>query len=282
MDLKLPQNICAGLDIGKSSTKFVALRMVKGRIELVKHAIFHAREEGLVDEEEVVEHVAGWLRELEMDETETRIGLPQYMAMSQVSDFPEAEGQQLDDMVQYEVRQLGGLTDEEFIHDYVRLNPFDDQQNPVFLAECRESVIENRLQRLGPAGIHVEAIHMDGQALADVYLQNQPEDEKDKQILLLDIGGENSTLALVRDGQLIHVGSFLFGGDFFNEALAKRYGMNVADAERMKRSLVRCATWSRGRLSAPWGGGAGTRSGPTGWSRSLANRSTSRRRPGPR
>ncbi len=226
----------AGLDIGQTTTKLVVVERAGKKTRVVKTALFDHREEGLVDEQEVVEHLGAWLNEAGAMKAECRIGLPQYMAMTQVSNFPPGINGKLDEMVQYETQQLAGLTDEVFLQDYMRLQPFEGFENPVLLAVCRDSVIENKLNTLAPAEIPIEALHMEGSALCEAYLHQMPEEEKDKLVLVLDVGSENTTMGLVLKGQVIHLGSFLFGGDFFTEALAKHLGVNEMEAERVKKT----------------------------------------------
>ncbi|RMD79670.1 MAG: hypothetical protein D6820_07920 [Lentisphaerae bacterium] len=231
-------NKFAGLDTGLSTTSLVVLGRPRRRNApppVLGTYLFDHRKEGLVDEQEVIEHLPAWLRECQASGLETCIALPQYLSITQVSEFPAVKGPQLEQMIAYETQQLAGLTDEVFLHDHMQLKPFGGHANPVLLAVCRESVIDARLDALEPSQIPIAGIHMAGHMLAEAYLRFQPEEDREKMILLLDIGSENSTMVLVYQGQIIHLGSFLFGGDFFTEALAAKQHVNEAEAERIKK-----------------------------------------------
>ncbi len=248
----------AGLDIGQTSTKLVVLEKKGDGARLVKTAIFRNREEGIIDTEELGEHLLSWLREQNCSNLDHFLGLPQYMVMTQIADFPPGSESKLEEMVSYETQQLAGLTDEAFIHDHRRLKGFYRYQNPVLIAVCRESMVTHQLEILDARELKINNLFMNGQALytsflnsrpdkapesmfrqivaGDTYVASHPDKALDGIGLLLDIGAENTTLTVVFEGQILHVSSFLFGGDFFTEALARHLGSSELETEKTKRN----------------------------------------------
>jgi len=92
-----------------------------------------ARAEGIIDDVELRHSVAEWLRQIGWASRELSLGLPQYLTTTQVSDFPPDVTDGLDEMVAYETRQLAGLSEESFIHDYQVMGPRYGRKNPVLI-----------------------------------------------------------------------------------------------------------------------------------------------------
>ncbi len=246
--MPLNTNIAVGLDIGQASTKLVILRRAKNQVKVVKTAIFRNWEEGIVSPEEVAEHLGQWVREQDVGSREIVLGVPQYLAICQLSDFPPAKSQQLEEMVRLETQQLAGLSDEAFLHDYRQLTPFDHYQNPVLIGVCKESAIWDRLEPLLEYQLNISDLGMDGQALVSAWEQAVPAAERAKGLqMILDIGVENATLVLTKDGQSVYVGSCLSGGQVFTNALMRHLNLPEAEAERAKRDT----RIIRGHLDSP-------------------------------
>ncbi len=225
----------AGLDVGQTATKAIVLEKQGGSARVVKCLSFRNRDEGLMDQTEVADHLSVWLREQGVADNDFVVGLPQYMAMTQLTDFPPVKGAQLDDLVAYETQQLAGLTDEVFIHDHQELQPFFHYDNPVLLGVCREAMIENRLSVFTKSNLKLDRMCLDGQALLATYLDQRREAAAaDELVLLLDIGAENTTMVLVLGDQAVYYNSFLFGGDFFTEQLSRHLGVSEIEAEKTK------------------------------------------------
>ena len=110
-----------GLDIGQTSAKLVVLSRSGKKAILRRAEVFSSRDEGIRgdDELELFNAVGGWLKDMKLGVPHVYLGMPQYMATTQVSDFtPGAKGEDLEKMVGFETMQLSGLSDERFLYDY--------------------------------------------------------------------------------------------------------------------------------------------------------------------
>lgn len=228
--------LAVGLDVGQTATKLVVLKGGRKGPQLVHSAIFRNRDEGILSEEELGEHLRGWLADQGYGKHEVIASLPQYLAIAQISDFPSVKGR-LDELVAQETQHLAGLSDEAFISGYAPLPPFGRYQNPVFIGVCRESAVNHRLSALTAGQLRVGDLVMEGQALARACRRLLPAaalGAPGEAHLLLDIGLENSTLVVTQQGYPAYVASILFGGDRFTAALAAHLGCSRPDAERHK------------------------------------------------
>ncbi len=224
-----------GLDIGQAEVKAVALAVRGKQVQLLKSQVLDIREEGFLDEAELRSSVAEWLDENGWSGAELSLGLPQYLTTTQISDFPAGVNKGLDEMVAYETRQLAGLSDENFLHDYHVMAPAYGRKNPVLIGICRESVIRETARSLKTAGIELAELSMNGLAVANTFFHVQPEAlDVDEPQMLVDIGAQSSTMVVVAGGEVLFIGSLLFGGEKVTEALAKHLGTSDEDAERAK------------------------------------------------
>lgn len=230
-----------GLDVGQTTTKMVALEAIRGNAVVRHVAVFQNRDEGILGEEELGAPLGQWLADLGYAETDTVLGIPQYLAIVQLADFPSGVGgkDRLEDMVAYETQHLSGLTDESLVHGFHQLTPFHIYQNPVLIGVCREGVIQNRLNTVSDAHLTVADLGLNGVALANTFFWEQrrkSEKANPGLELLLDIGAESTTCVLIFAGQITNVASFMFGGESFTDALAQHLMISHDEAEKTKLS----------------------------------------------
>lgn len=238
-------HIALGLDVGQTSVKAVLLsrsRKGQGRFR-VRCEQLSLWEEGILDEGELYKTLASWLREKKLLGISTCVGLPQYLTTPQICDFPPGiEGELLDKMVRDETMHLSGLSDERFVYDYQVLPPAFGRNNPSLIGICRETVVQEQYDRLADIKVNVQDMAMNGLAMVNAFFYLHPrERENGKLQLLLDLGTENSTLAIVAQGQVLHVSSLMFGSRRITKALAQEFGCTENEAELRKKTYQ--AAW---------------------------------------
>jgi type IV pilus assembly protein PilM len=222
-----------GLDLGSACFKSVVLGLHEGKPVLVRQHCLGLRTQGILNEADLNAAAADWLQRTECAGLPAAVGLPQFLSTTQLIDFPPGTGEAgLDEMVAFETRQLAGLSDEEFVHDYHALPPGFGRRNPVLIGICRESVIRERMAALQQAGIAVPRLAMNGIAAVNSLLHLHPETRRGQEpILLVDIGQENSTAVILAAGQPLFVGSLLFGAEKLVKAVMAREDLQEAAAE---------------------------------------------------
>lgn len=234
------RNIGIGLDIGQTTVKALRVdRRGKG-VALSRAALFDIREEGILDESELSGSMAAWLKdELKWQDQRLCVALPQYLATTQISDFTAGvKPDELAKMVHYETRQLAGLSEESFIYDYQTMTPAHGRSNPVLIGICRETAIDEQVGRLTALGLHVGDVAMSGLAAVNALVHLHPEEGIGQEPrLVIDIGHENSTVLIMAGGEVLYVGSMMFGSLRFTQALAHALGCSEAEAESLKRTL---------------------------------------------
>ncbi len=233
------QKQAVGLDIGQTGAKLVCLERRGRRVVLTRREVLDAREEGILDVDDLYHSIGKWLGELKLLERRMCLGMPQYLATTQVSDFaPGAKPDELEKMVGYETQQLAGLSEETFISDYQVMQPAYGRQNPVLIGVCRETTVEEYAARATEEGIRLSDVAMSGLAIANTFFHLHPEEVNVKAPqLLVDIGHENASILVVASGQVLYVGSLMFGALRFSQAMAHSLGCSEQEADKLKRTL---------------------------------------------
>lgn len=228
-----------GIDLGSASAKAVVVRVENKVPRLVAVDTLDTGAEGILNENELYASVAGWLREAAWAQGEQTVGLPQYLATTQISDFPALVQDGLEDMVRYETQQLAGLSDESFVHDFQVLEPGHGRRNPILIGLCRESVVRGRIQALQSAGLHPTSLGMNGLASLNALFFLHPEAAQDgnQPQVLIDIGQDTCTIVVFCGSRPLYTGTLDFGSHMLTEALLERAGGDERKAEQRKREL---------------------------------------------
>lgn len=227
--------IAIGLDIGLATTKMVVLEQRGNGAKVRFAATLDQRDEGILSTVELQEALTKWLSQCRFRDAETVIGIPQSMTNLRLTDFPPASGQQLAEMVEYDVQQFAGLSDESFRHDFYQQKPFADFKNPVLVGICAAPLVTRQLGNIDNVPFNVADIGMDGIALANSFGALYKKQAKEGLLLLLDIGANGTTMVILDEGKIAYVGSFPYGGDMFTEGLGQAQGVPDAEAERLKK-----------------------------------------------
>lgn len=136
--------------------------------------------------------------------------------------------------------------DREIIHVLPQAFVVDDQdgiREPVGMSGVRLEVevhivtaavtsVQNVIRAVNRAGLTVHDIVLEPLASAESVLYA---DEKELGVLLIDIGGGTTDLALFRDGVVWHTGILALGGDHITNDIAVGLRTPAADAEDLKR-----------------------------------------------
>jgi len=136
--------------------------------------------------------------------------------------------------------------DREIIHVLPQTFVVDDQdgvRNPIGISGARLEAevhivtgavtsIQNVIRCVNRAGLTVQDIVLQPLASAEAILSA---DEKELGILLVDLGGGTTDLALLRDGVVWHTGVLALGGDHITNDIAVGLRTPTAEAEQLKQ-----------------------------------------------
>lgn len=136
--------------------------------------------------------------------------------------------------------------DREIIHVLPQTYVVDDQdgvKEPLGMSGVRLEVevhivtaavtsVQNVIRSVNRAGLTVQDIVLEPLAASEAILSP---DEKELGVLLLDIGGGTTDVALFRDGAIWHTGVLALGGDHISNDIAVGLRTPTAEAEELKK-----------------------------------------------
>ncbi len=118
-----------------------------------------------------------------------------------------------------------------------------DEQMSVVLAACRNSVVEERVEEVVSQGLTPIAVDVDVFALANAWelctaaLQDEfAEGQDERTFALVDIGASRTSINVVCGGETCFSREIGIGGADMTQATARRLGLEVLEAETIKRS----------------------------------------------
>ncbi len=116
----------------------------------------------------------------------------------------------------------------------------DEEQMSVVLAACRNSVVEEKVDEVTNQGLTPVAVDIDVFALANAWELSDTRDEEferedEHTIALVDIGASRTTINVMCEGETCFSREIGIGGSDMTQATARRLGLEIIEAETLKR-----------------------------------------------
>lgn len=114
-------------------------------------------------------------------------------------------------------------------------------QMAVVLAACRSSVVEQQISEVQANGLTPSAVDVEVFALANAWeLSGEPsdaegEDAPERVLALVDIGANRTQINVLAGGETCFSREIGIGGSDMTQAAARRLGVELAEAEQIKR-----------------------------------------------
>jgi len=228
------------VDPGSRCLKLVVLESTLGRARLVHRQSIDLQEEGLLEPEELHQHLETLMPKL--GPHATAVVLPQHRCIAHLIEVPANNAAEANKLVEGEVMRLSGLPESATLYDSVRLKPFGKYQHPCWLTFCRAAEVFEQLNRFArpaaegadaaPAGRFAEmATTAQGLLAASQVIHPKPANA-----VLVDLGANNTVVAILVHGQGVFATSLPLGANQFTEALARLQNCPLEEAETLKRS----------------------------------------------
>jgi Tfp pilus assembly PilM family ATPase len=169
---------------------------------------------------------------------DARIGLSGRDVNIRYTRAPRVPDWQLRKLMRFEVAEIGEQSGAAVASDFNLLPalPELEDEDVVLLAMARESLLETHLEGLARAGGTLDAFSPNALALYNAWTHfGVVEDET---VLLANIGHETVDVILVRGPDLLFARNLSGGSHLFDQAIAERFGIPPAKAERLKHQAV--------------------------------------------
>jgi type IV pilus assembly protein PilM len=213
-----------GLDVGGETTRVVEARLRKGAFEI--------RKAGSVPTADL----ADGLRALGIKGATVLVGVTGRDMILRTTQVPPVPAWQLRELMGYEIAEIAEQSGDALSADFNVLTGArgyaDDEM--VLLALVRDSLIAERGGQLAGAGVRIGAFTPNAIALHNAVVAA---DGGEGTVMVAALGGRNTDIALIEDGELLFARNLGGGGDLFTDALAETFRIDARKAEAAKRKL---------------------------------------------
>ena len=226
-----------GIDIGKAALKAVKLRRTKEGLEIkaVEHIAYPADD----DEDQKGEHVNDALRQFlikhKLGGDRIMVAIAGLHAFSRFIKLPPVDGAKLKQMVRMEAQQQIPFPIAEVNWDSVKIEreyePGEEVEVGIFAS--RSELIDGFLRDLREVRVTPDLVTIAPLAAYNFVRYNTEPSEG--ATIILDIGSEHTDLVIM-DGERFWIRNLRIAGNDITKALAERFKVPFAEAEKLKRS----------------------------------------------
>jgi len=232
----------AGIDVGADAIKAIVLAGgPKSPIEILSAGTLPLGELGRMAEGEDKTLALGMklkelIRSARIKAGRRRMAVSGQGASIRYLQVPPVPPWRLDMLVAYEVQERGGDKDETNTFDYHILDvPEVNGQNTVMIGILKETAATDFLTLARTAGAGEVEIDHEALALYAAYYHGHGFDA-DRTVLVCDIGADNTTILLCKNGMLFFARTALGGGRRFTQVLADELKIEAEEAEDVKKT----------------------------------------------
>ena len=237
-----------GMDISSSSVKMVELADAgKGAVRVERYTIESLPKDAVVDGnianlEAVGEAVQRGWKKMATRTKNVAMALPTAAVITKKVILPATlREEELELQVETEANQYIPFALEEVNLDFQIVGPAPSsaEEVEVLIAASRKEKVEDRIAVAQVCGLKAVVMDVESyamQAAFDLIAKQFPNDGKDQNVALVDMGANVMNITVLRNDQTVYTREQAFGGNQLTQDIMRQYGMSPEEAEAAKRS----------------------------------------------
>lgn len=243
-----------GIDIGSKTIKIVELENNKTSYSLVASGVVGysgTTVDKMSDDKEMValsQVIKKLCLEAKISSKEAVISIPEALAFTRTIKFPPLTDSEITSAIKWEAEQYIPIPVSEAIvqHTVLRRNEStgSDAGVVVLLVAAPRLIVEKYVKVVQMAGLTPVAVETELIALTRSLAP------QDKTVLLVDLGGSSTNLAIVKRGLLSFSRSLPVAGDAFTRAVSQSLSIAPQQAEEYKKTYGLSSTQLEGKIKA--------------------------------
>ena len=227
-----------GLDIGSSSVKVVEVKRVGSSYHLVSLGLAEissgAIEGGEIrDSSRVRAAISAALNQAKVATKDAVIGVSGGSVIAKRVKLPKMSRTELEESIRWEAEQHIPFDTDDVNLDF-QIVGSAGQEIEVMLVAVKKGRVESYVDAADASGLHVVVVDADVFALENQFEVNYPE-LKGEVVALVNVGAEVTNTNIIQRGNCVYARDILFGGRQIVGALARRLGIDPAQAEPLLR-----------------------------------------------
>ena len=261
----------AGVDIGSEAIKGVVLKATKnGPIEIVAAGTMPIGDLTRMPESQdrslaIGEKLKELVKSARIRAENRRIGASGGNTSIRYLQIPPVPPWRLEMLVKYEVEERSEEKEPNCSDFHIMDVPETNGQYTVIIGMCRETYANELLKLAKSSSLGEVEIDLEALALFASYYHGHGFDA-DKTVAVADIGAEDLTVLICKNGALYYARTVLGGGRKFTQNLADDLKLDWAEADELKKTTAEivfdaapaASTTGRPRMQRPAGGGTVT------------------------
>jgi type IV pilus assembly protein PilM len=236
-----------GADVSSSAVKLVELADAGGGAYRVEHyAVEPLPRDAVVDGninnlDSVSEALRRCHKRLGSSIKNLAMALPTNAVITKTILVPAGQSEEeLELQVETEANQYIPFVLDEVNLDFQVLGPAPGSAEDVevLIAASRKEKIEDRIAAAETAGLKVTVMDVDlyaAQAAFELLRTQFPDEGRDRNIAMVDVGATMMQLNILRNGQSVYTREQPFGGNQLTQEIVSRFGLGTEEAETAKR-----------------------------------------------
>jgi type IV pilus assembly protein PilM len=237
-----------GLDVSASSIKLVELTKDRSGALALERCAIEPIERGWISDgnienfDEVVDAARRLIKRSGTKAREAAMALPTSVVISKKIILPGGLSErEMEVQVESEANQYIPFSLDEVSLDFCVIGPSSSSIGDVevMIAASRREKVEDRqglAEAIGLTPVVMDVESYAARLAASRVIERMPGNVVDAIVALLEIGGQSSTLQVLRGEELLYEREQAFGGAQLSQMLVRQYGFTLEEAEAKKRA----------------------------------------------
>lgn len=233
-----------GLDIGHNSIKMIQL-LVNGEQLSVIAAQKAYVDHNITDEQEkgrfIVSAIKQMLTEGHFHGNNVISSLSNEGLEITSLRLADANDDEIEQVLRKEVVQRFGLDPDEDAMQYVvagNVHQGDEIKNELILFAAANETIKSHIELLEQAGLKLVSIDTIPCALFRSFERSlRRQEDRERTVVFVDVGNQFTTVVFGRGGEISFVKEIPIGGEKFNKEIATKLGVEIGEAEMLRKAL---------------------------------------------
>ena len=153
----------------------------------------------------------------------------------------ELQNDEIEQVLRKEVAQRFGLDPDKDAVKYVvagNVHQGDEIKNELILFAADNEIIKSHIEMLEEACLRPVSIDTIPCALFRSFERSlRRQEDRERTVVFMDVGNQVTTVVFGRGGEISFVKQIPIGGQKFNEEVAAKLGVNVSEAEMLRKIL---------------------------------------------
>lgn len=228
-----------GLDIGTKTIKTVQLEKQGDRFLLLAAGITSTPQGAPLGSEQdtaaKAEAVKKLINDAKITARETNLSLPETHVFTRLVELPGLTDEEVGSAISWQAESYIPIPLEEASIDYQIIGRRGQQNTiqasvQVLLVAAPRNLVDSYVRIAALAGLSVGGVETEMMAIS------RSVSPANATVIIMDIGGSSTNLALVKSGQLVMTRSIAIGGEALTRAVAKNLGVSPQQAEEYKKA----------------------------------------------